>query len=82
VFISAPCWRALELGVGQLAVGNENDRLLLRARLQGGSEAVEESASRPLKVTNADDTAGRKLLVFNSDLIEAMRMERLVLRGS
>ena len=39
-------------------------------------------ASLTLKVTNADDTAGRKLLVFNSDLIEAMRMERLVLRGS
>jgi hypothetical protein len=39
-------------------------------------------ANLTLKVTNADDTAGRKLLVFNSDLIEAMRMERLVLRGS
>jgi hypothetical protein len=39
-------------------------------------------ASLTLKVTNADDTAGRKLQVFNSDLIEAMRMERLVLRGS
>ena len=39
-------------------------------------------ADLTLKVTNADDTAGRKLLVFNSDLIEAMRMERLVLRGS
>jgi hypothetical protein len=38
-------------------------------------------ANLTLKVTNADDTAGRKLLVFNSDLIEAMRMERLVLRG-
>jgi hypothetical protein len=39
-------------------------------------------ANLTLKVTNADDTAGLKLLVFNSDLIEAMRMERLVLRGS
>ena len=39
-------------------------------------------ANLTLKVTNADDTAGRKLQVFNSDLIEAMRMERLVLRGS
>jgi hypothetical protein len=39
-------------------------------------------ANLTLKVTNADDTAGRKLLVFNSDLIEAMRLERLVLRGS
>jgi len=39
-------------------------------------------ADLTLKVTNADDSAGRKLLVFNSDLIEAMRMERLVLRGS
>ena len=39
-------------------------------------------ASLTLKVTNAEDTAGRKLQVFNSDLIEAMRMERLVLRGS
>jgi hypothetical protein len=39
-------------------------------------------ADLTLKVTNADDTAGRKLRVFNSDLIEAMRMERLVLRGS
>jgi len=39
-------------------------------------------ADLTLKVTNADDTAGQKLLVFNSDLIEAMRMERLVLRGS
>jgi hypothetical protein len=39
-------------------------------------------AGLTLKVTNADDTAGRKLLVFNSDLIEAMRLERLVLRGS
>ncbi len=39
-------------------------------------------ANLTLKVTNADDTAGRKLRVFNSDLIEAMRMERLVLRGS
>ena len=39
-------------------------------------------ANLTLKVTNADDTAGRKVLVFNSDLIEAMRMERLVLRGS
>ena len=38
-------------------------------------------ANLTLKVTNADDTAGRKLLVFNSELIEAMRMERLVLRG-
>ena len=39
-------------------------------------------ANLTLKVRNADDTAGRKVLVFNSDLIEAMRMERLVLRGS
>jgi hypothetical protein len=39
-------------------------------------------AGLTLKVTNADDTAGRKLRVFNSDLIEAMRLERFVLRGS
>jgi len=35
-----------------------------------------------LKVTNADDTSGRRLLIVNSDLIESMRMERLALRGS
>jgi choline dehydrogenase-like flavoprotein len=39
-------------------------------------------AGLTLKVTNADDTTGRKFLVFNSDLIEAMRLERAVLRGS
>jgi hypothetical protein len=38
-------------------------------------------ADLTLKVTNADDTAGRKLLIVNSDLIESMRMERLALRG-
>jgi len=35
-----------------------------------------------LKVTNADDTSGRRLLIVNSDLIESMRMERLALGGS
>jgi hypothetical protein len=39
-------------------------------------------ASLTLKVTNAGDTAGRRLVTVNSDLIEAMRLERLVLRGS
>ena len=39
-------------------------------------------AGLTLKVTNADDTAGRRLLIVNSDLIESMRMERLALRGS
>jgi hypothetical protein len=38
-------------------------------------------AGLTLKVTNADDTAGRRLLVVNSDIIESMRLERLVLRG-
>jgi len=39
-------------------------------------------AGLTLKVTNADDTAGRRLRIFNSDIIESMRMERLALRGS
>jgi len=39
-------------------------------------------AGLTLKLTNAADTAGRRLVTVNSDLIEAMRMERLVLRGS
>jgi hypothetical protein len=39
-------------------------------------------ASLTLKVTNADDTAGRRLLIVNSDIIESMRLERFVLRGS
>jgi hypothetical protein len=39
-------------------------------------------AGLTLKVTNAADTAGRRLVTVNSDIIEAMRLERLVLRGS
>ena len=39
-------------------------------------------AGLTLKLTNADDSTGRKLLVFKSDNIEAMRLERLVLAGS
>jgi hypothetical protein len=39
-------------------------------------------ADLTLKVTNADDSSGRKLLIANSDIIESMRMERLALRGS
>jgi hypothetical protein len=39
-------------------------------------------AGLTLKLTNADDTAGRKLVTVKSDLIEAMRIERLALRGS
>jgi hypothetical protein len=39
-------------------------------------------AGLTLKLTNADDSSGRKLLVFKSDNIEAMRLERLVLAGS
>jgi len=38
-------------------------------------------AELTLKLTNADDTAGRKLHVVNSDIIEAMRLERFVLGG-
>ena len=39
-------------------------------------------AGLTLKVTNADDTAGRRLLIFNSDIIESMRMQRFALRGN
>jgi hypothetical protein len=38
-------------------------------------------AGLTLKVTNASDTAGRRLLIGNSDIIESMRLERLALRG-
>ena len=67
-----------------LQPGTQQQAIIL---ITGGELADTElkrvyDANLTLKVTNADDTAGRKLLVFNSDLIEAMRLERLVLRGS
>jgi hypothetical protein len=39
-------------------------------------------AGLTLKVTNADDTAGRRLLIVNSDIIDSMRMQRFALRGN
>jgi len=53
----------------------------------GGGEFADSDLERvydaglTLKVTNAADSAGRRLLIVNSDLIESMRMERFALRG-
>jgi len=54
----------------------------------GGGEFADSELERvydaglTLKVTNAADSAGRRLLIVNSDLIESMRMERFALRGN